>query len=65
MRSNIRPNASGSAACPRYGHDVPTWTTGIEFYRRVDYDLFILDYRGYGKSTGALEREAQLDADGR
>jgi pimeloyl-ACP methyl ester carboxylesterase len=29
------------------------WTTGVDFYRRVNYDLFIIDYRGYGKSTGA------------
>ena len=43
--------------------NLQTWTTGIEFYRRVNYDLFILDYRGYGKSTGAIESEAQLDAD--
>jgi uncharacterized protein len=42
---------------------LPTWTTGIDFYRRVNYDLFILDYRGYGKSTGRIESEQQLDAD--
>ena len=43
--------------------NLQTWTTGIDFYRRVNYDLFILDYRGYGKSTGAIESEAQLHAD--
>ena len=43
--------------------NLQTWTTGIDFYRRVNYDLFMLDYRGYGKSTGAIESEAQLDAD--
>ena len=43
--------------------NLQTWTTGIEFYRRVNYDLFMLDYRGYGKSTGAIESEAQLNAD--
>ena len=43
--------------------NLQAWTTGLEFYRRVNYDLFMLDYRGYGKSTGAIESEAQLDAD--
>ena len=43
--------------------DLSTWTTGLDFYRRVNYDLFIFDYRGYGKSTGRIESEAQLHAD--
>ena len=43
--------------------NLQTWTTGMDFYRRVNYDLFIIDYRGYGKSTGRIESEAQLDAD--
>lgn len=43
--------------------NLQTWTTGIDFYRRVNYDLFILDYRGYGKSTGTIESEEQLQAD--
>lgn len=42
-----------------------SWTTGLDFYRRVNYDLFIVDYRGYGKSTGHVENEAQLYADAR
>jgi uncharacterized protein len=29
----------------------------------VNYDLFIIDYRGYGKSTGRIESEVQLHAD--
>jgi pimeloyl-ACP methyl ester carboxylesterase len=41
------------------------WTTGVDFYRRVNYDLFIFDYRGYGKSTGRIDGEAQLYADAR
>ncbi|MEO6564408.1 MAG: alpha/beta fold hydrolase [Casimicrobiaceae bacterium] len=40
-----------------------TWTTGVEFYRRVNYDMFMLDYRGYGRSTGRIESEAELHAD--
>ena len=43
--------------------DLSTWTTGLDFYRKVNYDLFIFDYRGYGKSTGKIENEAQLHAD--
>jgi alpha-beta hydrolase superfamily lysophospholipase len=45
------------------GGDLSTWTTGVDFYRKVNYDLFIIDYRGYGKSTGRIESEAQLHAD--
>jgi uncharacterized protein len=45
------------------GGDLTSWTTGLEFYRRINYDLFIFDYRGYGKSTGRIESEAQLHSD--
>src|SRR6478609_5668517 len=43
--------------------NLETWTTGLDFYRRVGYDLFIFDFRGYGRSTGRIESEAQLNAD--
>ncbi len=43
--------------------NVETWTTGLDFYRRVGYDLFMLDYRGYGKSTGSVRSEEELKAD--
>lgn len=43
--------------------NLATWTTGLDFYKRVNYDLFMLDYRGYGKSTGRIASEAQLHAD--
>ena len=43
--------------------NLQTWSTNIDFYRRVNYDLFMLDYRGFGKSTGVIESEAQLHAD--
>jgi pimeloyl-ACP methyl ester carboxylesterase len=45
------------------GGDLRTWTTGLAFYRRINFDLFIFDYRGYGKSTGSIKSEAQLHAD--
>ena len=43
--------------------NLETWTTGVDFYQRINYDLFIIDYRGYGKSRGHIESEAQLHAD--
>jgi len=43
--------------------NLQSWTTGLDFYRRVNYDLFMLDYRGYGKSTGTIQSEEQLNAD--
>lgn len=39
------------------------WFVNVDFYRRANYDLFMLDYRGYGKSTGHIDSEAQLRAD--
>jgi pimeloyl-ACP methyl ester carboxylesterase len=43
--------------------NLATWFTGAAFYRRVNYDLVMIDYRGYGKSTGRIESEDQLRAD--
>ena len=43
--------------------NLQTWTTGLDFYRRVNFDLFIFDYRGYGRSEGRNVDERQLDAD--
>lgn len=34
--------------------------SGTEAYTDLGYDLFILDYRGYGKSGGRIENEGQL-----
>ena len=45
------------------GGDLSSWVTDLDFYRKVNFDLFIFDYRGYGKSTGKIESEAQLHAD--
>lgn len=36
------------------------WLTNTSFYEKANYDLFMLDYRGYGKSTGAISSEEQL-----
>lgn len=45
------------------GGNLESWASDIDFYKRVNYDLFILDYRGYGKSTGSIQSETQLHAD--
>lgn len=45
------------------GGSLAGWFTDPEFYRRANFDLLMLDYRGYGKSTGRIESEAQLRAD--
>ncbi len=45
------------------GGNLASWFTNPGFYRRVNYDLFMIDYRGYGKSTGRIESEGQLRAD--
>ena len=43
--------------------NLQSWTTNVDYYQRVNYDMFIFDYRGSGKSTGEIESEAQLHAD--
>ena len=45
------------------GGALDRWGTVAETYTRLHYDLFILDYRGYGKSEGKIESEAQLSQD--
>jgi uncharacterized protein len=43
--------------------NLQSWFTNADFYRRANYDLVMLDYRGYGKSSGRIESEAQLLSD--
>lgn len=45
------------------GGSLQDWFVNPAYYRRANYDLFMLDYRGYGKSTGRIESEEQLRAD--
>ncbi|MEK8034881.1 alpha/beta fold hydrolase [Ideonella sp. DXS29W] len=42
------------------GGNLASWFVNPEFYRQAGFDLFMLDYRGYGRSTGQIESEAQL-----
>jgi len=45
------------------GGALDRWGDVAETYTRLNYDIFVLDYRGYGKSEGAIESEAQLFQD--
>lgn len=40
--------------------NVHTWTDDVEYFQAVNYDLFIFDYRGYGKSTGKISSQQEL-----
>ena len=43
--------------------NLDSWLTSVDFYRRNNFDLFVLDYRAFGKSDGQIDSEAQLHAD--
>jgi uncharacterized protein len=45
------------------GGNLDSWFTNGDFYRAANLDLVMLDYRGYGKSTGGIASEAELMAD--
>ena len=34
-----------------------------DLYRQANFDLFMIDYRGFGKSSGRIQSQAQLEAD--
>ncbi|HEX4586219.1 MAG TPA: alpha/beta fold hydrolase [Burkholderiaceae bacterium] len=40
-----------------------SWFVDTDLFSSENFDLFMIDYRGYGKSTGRIESEAQLHAD--
>lgn len=40
--------------------NLSSWGFAAETYTRLHYDVFILDYRGYGKSEGKIENQQQL-----
>lgn len=43
--------------------NLQSWFVNLDLYRQARFDLYMLDYRGYGKSSGHIESEAQLHAD--
>lgn len=45
------------------GGCVDSWGGVASTYTQLGYDVFILDYRGYGKSEGHINSEAQLHKD--
>lgn len=42
------------------GGNVTWYKESIPFYTSLDYDIFILDYRGYGKSEGKVVQEQDV-----
>jgi alpha-beta hydrolase superfamily lysophospholipase len=45
------------------GGNLSSWLRTTDFYRKTNFDVFMFDYRGYGKSTGTIDSEAQLHRD--
>jgi alpha-beta hydrolase superfamily lysophospholipase len=45
------------------GGDVSSWAETAPVYTRLGYDVFFLDYRGYGKSEGRISSQVQLLSD--
>ena len=43
--------------------NLESWFVNADFYRRANFDMFMFDYRGYGKSSGSIQSQAQLEAD--
>jgi uncharacterized protein len=43
--------------------NLDSWFVNADFWRQMNVDLFMIDYRGYGKSSGRISSQAQLEAD--
>lgn len=43
--------------------NLASWFVDLDAYRRLNVDLVMFDYRGYGKSSGRISNQAQLSAD--
>jgi uncharacterized protein len=42
---------------------ITTWVNAAQTYTRINYDCFVLDYRGYGKSEGEIISQDQFYSD--
>ena len=42
---------------------IDSWGNNAKIYTDLDYDIFFLDYRGYGKSEGQIENQKQIYKD--
>lgn len=42
---------------------IDSWGNIADVYNNLGYDIFVLDYRGYGKSEGSIESEDQFYKD--
>jgi uncharacterized protein len=40
-----------------------SWAGDLDFYRKMNFDAAMLDYRGYGRSGGHIQSEEQLRSD--
>lgn len=45
------------------GGSLDNWFVNTDFYRSMNVDLMMIDYRGYGKSSGSITSEQQLHKD--
>lgn len=45
------------------GGSLDGWGKKASFYTQFGYDIFMIDYRGYGKSEGSITNESQLHED--
>ena len=43
--------------------NLASWFVNLDFWRGLNVDLFMVDYRGFGKSSGRITSQAQLLAD--
>jgi pimeloyl-ACP methyl ester carboxylesterase len=60
-----RPGGSKGLVMYLHGNsgNVATWLTHTSFWDEAGFDVFMLDYRGFGRSTGEISSEAQLHDD--
>lgn len=42
------------------GGSIASWGSVARAYTDLNYDVFFIDYRGYGKSSGSIQSQAQL-----